>query len=492
MKTTPRQHQAAEFDRTRSMTNWCLWWDQGTGKTKVVIMTMDFLYGEGKIDALLVIAPGGVESNWVYDEIPKHCDTDGYRCFLWNTAKRHTKTYKEEWQDFLAHDGLKIMAINYNGIMTDDGAKAVRKFLDDNRVLYVCDEASAPGAIKNADTKTTKRVIASSKYARYRRVLSGTPVDDSPFQAYTQIRFADPNVWASIGINNYGQFKAFFGEWEKRRRTDGQQFPQLISYRNLDILSAKMYEIGSRVLKSDVVDLPPKVYTQVYYELTPRQWKIYRDLRDAFYVELGSEELTADLPITRLLRFQQICSGYLPSDDDEMLRSIWETQPPGQINNNNFDRNPRLIALAGALETVTGPTIIWAKYDIDVTAIEGLLRKRKLRYCIYDGRTSPEDRQRFKTEFQEGKYDVFLAKPSVAGRGITLTAATDVIYYNNTFSLEDRRQSEDRAHRIGLEHTVRYIDIVARGTVDEHILSVLRGKRDTASVVTGDSLDSWI
>jgi SNF2 family DNA or RNA helicase len=483
MTYLPREHQAREFERTKDLPNWCLWWDQGTGKSKVVIMTADHLFAQGKIDAVLIIAPGGVESNWVYDEIPKHSSTQNRLMMVWNTPKRHTKAHKDQFQELMEYDGLKVLAVSYSTIMTDDGAKAIRRFLDSFKVLYVCDEASAPGAIKNPNTKTTKRVIASSKYAKYRRLLSGTPVDDCPFQAYSQIRWADPNVWANIGITNFAQFKVFFGEWEKRRRSDGQQFPQLIRYQNLDILNKKMYEIGSRVLKTDVLDLPDKVYTQVYFEMSDRQWKLYRDLRDQFYVELTSgSELTAELPISRILRFQQITSGYLPTDDDEQLRSIWTDK----------DTNPRLKALAGALETTTGPTIIWAKYNIDIDAIVSLLKKRKLSYCIYDGRTSAEDRQRFKTEFQDGRYRVFLAKPSVAGRGITLTAATDVIYYNNSFSLEDRRQSEDRAHRIGLKHSVRYIDIIARGTVDEHILNVLRGKRDTAAVVTGDTLNSWV
>jgi len=182
MKTTPYPHQEAEFYRTRSLPNWALWWDQGTGKTKVIIDTMDFLYSEGKIDAMLVLAPGGVESNWIYDEIPTHSETVNWKGFVWSTGKRHTKKHKEAVRELFAHDGLKVLAVNFHSIMTDDCAKEVRRFLDNNRVLYVCDEASA---IKNANTKTTKttfdrdnRVVRyeeSTKESGSRPAVGGTP-----------------------------------------------------------------------------------------------------------------------------------------------------------------------------------------------------------------------------------------------------------------------------------------------------------------------------
>lgn len=472
----PRPHQLEELQRTADLPNWALWWDQGTGKTKVVIDTACYLYEVGKINAMLVIAPGGVEANWIYDELPKWM-TVAHEAFLWSSGKRHTKKYKAAWDNFLTFPALKVLAISYDAIMTDDGAKAVRKFMDKHEVLYVADETTA---IKTPDAKVTKRVVASSKHARYRRLLNGTPVEDSPFHAYTQVKWVDPSTWTRIGIKNYSEFKTFFGIWEKRRRRDGREFPSLVEHRNLDILQRTIYEVGSRVLKEDVLDLPEKIFTKVYFDISPKQRKHYDDLRDDYCTRLASGEMMdAEMAIVRLLRFQQITSGYLPAGEDEPIKAI-------------EDKNPRIQVLGNVLDSVPRKAIIWGKYDVDIDAIAELLRKRRHSFVTYDGRTSPEAREKAKQEFQNGDVRFFVAKASAAGRGLTLTAADTVIYYNNDFSCDRRKQSEDRAHRIGQTRHVTYIDIVAKGTVDEHILAVLRRKRSTSAIVTGDDLASWI
>jgi SNF2 family DNA or RNA helicase len=180
-----------------------------------------------------------------------------------------------------------------------------------------------------------------------------------------------------------------------------------------------------------------------------------------------------------MTRLQQICSGYLPADDEDDLRPIGKEQP-------------RLKRLLEILETVPRQAIIWAKYNIDVDEIARALGKAGHTFDIYDGRTPSDDRQRVKQDFQAGRFRFFLGKPTAAGRGLTLTAADTVIYYNNGWSLDDRLQSEDRAHRIGQKRTVNYIDIVGRGTIDEYILKILKEKRQLSAQVMGDEILPWI
>ena len=464
--------------RTKDLPNWCWWWDQGTGKSKMGIDTACYLYGEGKIEAVIVLAPKGVESNWAIDEFGTHLwEGVDASIALWDTGKRGTKRHQAMLKEMLAHPGLKVLCISYNGLMTTDGAKLVRSMLDKFDCLYIADEAEA---FKTPDTRTCKRVLASSKYAKYRRVMNGTPVEDSPFQAYSQVKFAEPNVWSQLGIRTFGQFRSFFGIFEKRTRKDGRSFPDLISYRNLDILNRCMYEYGSRVLKEDVLpDLPAKSYTKIYFDLTSEQKRVYRELKNDLFAELQAGlEVSAELAIVKLVRFQQITSGYVPADDEEGLVE--------------FEKNPRLDALKATLPRHAGQKIVWAKFSQEIDDIAKLLTEMGVSYAVYDGRTSPEDRQRYKEEFQAGKYEVFLAKQTAAARGLTLTAATTVIYFSNPFSLSLRKQSEDRAHRIGQHHPVLYIDLVARDTVDEHIITILCEKRDRSAIVTGDTLRSWL
>ncbi len=468
--------------RTKDLPNWCWWWDQGTGKSKMGIDTACYLYGEGKIDAVIVLAPKGVESNWAIDEFPRHLWDSIIPCIaLWDTGKRGTKKHKAMLKEMLEYPGLKVLCISYNGLMTTDGAKLVRGMLRENRCLYIADESDA---FKTPDTKTCKRVLASSKLATYRRVMNGTPVEDSPFQAYSQVKFAEPNVWAQLGIHNYGQFKAFFGIFEKRVITVGDKertYPALVRYQNMDLLHKSMYEYGTRVLKEDVLqDLPAKSYTKVYFDLTSEQRRVYKELREELFAELTAGlEVSAELAIVKLVRFQQITSGFVPADDTKELVRLGK-------------KNPRLDALKMALGAHFGQKIVWAKYTTEIDMIAKLLDEMEISYRIYDGRTSSADRQRHKEDFQAGAYEVFLAKQSAAARGLTLTAATTCIYFSNLFSLGLRKQSEDRAHRIGQHHPVLYIDLVARGTVDEHIIGTLRDKRERSAIVTGDTLRSWV
>lgn len=482
-KTDPRDHQRAEFDLSRSLEPRCLWWEMGCGKTKPVIDTAAELAAAREIDGLAVLAPGGVAENWIYDELPKHLHdgvADVARSMLWQTKRAGTQWHAREFEELLAHRGFPILAMTYDSLMTDRGAVAMKAFLKGGERMYVADEAtvfSRPGA------KTTKRVLASAEYARWKRVLNGTPVADSPFQAYSQVRFASRHAWRdAYEIANYEDFKHFFGRWVLQRSKDGKkQWPKLIDFRRLAQMHAVMDGIGSRLLKADVLDLPPKSYQQVYYELTPAQQRMYDSLRKQMYAEFpDGAEVTATLAIVQLTRFQQICSGYLPADDEDDLRRIDEKA------------HPRLDVLRELLLTVPRKAIIWAKYDIDIDEISQLCRKTKLSYVTYDGRTTPEQRQAAKRRFQEGDAQFFIAKPSAAGRGLTLTAADVVIYYNNRFGLDERLQSEDRAHRLGQERPVLYYDIVARNTVDEKILDALRNKREIAAMVTGDQLQDWI
>ncbi len=477
-KCVPEDYQWKAYLERRDTLNWGHWWDQGTGKTPVTLAQAAHLYREGKINAMLVLAPAGVEANWVRTEIPKHWPDIDMRSFWWSSKKSGTKKYAAAYERFISKgDHMKILCMSYNAMMTDRGAKACRKFMDDHDVFYVLDESTA---IKTPDAKTTKRVVASAKHARYRRCLNGTPVEDSPFALYTQIKFLDPYVWTSRGINTYTQFKSMFGIWKTAILGNGKSFPQLADYRNLDLLKECMYEAGDRILKEDCLKLPPKVFTKVYFDMTPTQWKLTDELKMHYTAQSASgEAIDAELAIVRLTRYQQIASGYFPKgeDDDELV-------PIMAVN-------PRIAALGSALDTVSGSVIIFAKYLMDIEAIKVLLKKRNMTWGTYVGATEEDRRETIKDLFQRGEIQVFLANKSAA-KGLTLTAASTVIFYNNLFSADIRKQQEDRAHRIGQTKTVRYIDIVAADSVDEHILATLRRKKDVASIVTGDQLTDWI
>ncbi len=370
--------------------------------------------------------------------------------------------------------------------MTARGFKFWKAFLNSRDCMYALDESPV---IKTPGSKRSKRITGSSKAAPFRRILTGTIVDDKPFDVYNQIRFLDPTVWHKIGCADFSAFKNTFGSWKKvptfwydknGNMREGER-PELIEYRNLELLKQIVAAHGSRLLKDDVLDLPPKLYSKRYYELTPAQRKAYKDLQTEFYTFLDSGEMvSASLVITRMLRLQQVTSGYLPSDDDDgTLISIG-------------DKNPRIDLLRECVEDAGHQVIVWAKYRQDITSILAALKDAKISAVRYDGQCNETEMGQAVDSFKAGEVQVFVGNPAKGSMGLTLVCAKTMIYYNNSYRLSQRTQSEDRFHRIGQEDPVHIIDLAAIDTVDTAIIDILRRKQELASFVQGDKIREWI
>ncbi len=490
-KTVPFAHQQAYLDAHMNDEVYGLTWEMGVAKTKPVIDTIGHLFEDGKINGALVLAPKAVAPNWTLDEIPAHLGVDPARCrvFLWNTQKANNQGFQDDLDVFMdtPDDMLAILVMSYDAIMTQrkkgakrgllKGKEAARKFLIERACMMVLDESAR---IKGPDTKRTKRVLAAGPYAKYRRIMTGTPVPNSPFDVFTQLRFLDPDVWKRMGCGTFAAFKAMFGVWIEHERNDnGQRFSTLVDYQNLAILNKVVDSMCERLLKDDVLDLPPKLYEKRTFTMAPAQKKLYDQVKKEFLVWLDNGDMiTAPLAITRMLRLQQITSGYCPTDDGGMVE---------------FEKNPRLSCLMDTIEDVPHQCIIWAKYQKDIDLIEAALLRAGKTCVVYDGRVNQTEREVRRAAFKAGKVKFFVANPAAAGEGLTLHMAKTCIYYNTTYKLGERLQSEDRAHRAGMDdRPVTYIDIVATGTIDTTILRALRTKFDLASQVTGDRMREWI
>lgn len=482
-KLPPFKHQKDTWDKSKDFTNYAILWEQGTGKSKVTIDTACHQYIQGNIDAVLVVAPNGVHYNWTSDEIPTHCPDNIYEhgmSFCFQTKKKSTIAHKKACKEIVGYKGgLKWLTMSYDAIMTKEGRAVAKNFLVNNRVFYILDEAQR---IKTPRAKRSMAIVASGKYAVSRRILSGTPVANSPFDVYNLMRFLDEDFWKPYGFSSFVVFRYYFGIFRKMvNPATGRNFDMLLDYANLDKLNEIIRDVSSRVTKEAVLDLPPKLYSKRYFDLSPGQNRCYETLKEEFMILLqDGQTITAPLAITRLLRLQQVTCGYLPIDDSDGELIMID------------DKNERLKVLKEIIEDTEGKTIIWARFTKDIDLIMELLEKMDRKPVRYDGSTDDDARAKAKEDFQKGDATDFVASAAAAGEGLTLHAARTVIYYNNNFSLTQRLQSEDRAHRIGQEHPVIYYDIIARDTVDEHIVNSLRKKQNIASVVLGDNLKEWL
>lgn len=478
-KTEPYEHQLREMREGVGEVGRGLFWEPGCGKTKPVVDTAAHLYLNDDVNGLLVVAPSGVHDAWVLDEVPTHLRPDveeRTEVHAWRTPSAKTMWHRRRVSELVAHPGLSVLCMNVSGLMTEEGRRSAKDFLTARRCMFVVDESQL---MKTPGSKRTRRLMAAKNYAAYRRVLTGTVVHEGPFDVYSQLKFARPDVWDEYGCRTFDAFKARYGVWE-RGYANGRHFPSLVNYRNLDELGRAIESVGSRVRKDQVLDLPPKIYHTRYFDLSPAQSRVYDELERDLRSEIrDGDVVTAEASIAIWNRFRQVTKGFARVEDGRVSR---------------FDENPREAALIRVLEEFPGPKIVWCEEDPEVEDVLRVLRGLGVTHVRYDGAVSGTARIDAKRAFQrDGTAEVFVSKPSVGGPGLTLHRAKTVVYYSNSWSMGSREQSENRPHRPGMgSEPLNCVDIVARGTVDVRQIGVVLQKCVVAGKVYGDPLGGRI
>ena len=471
-KTDPYKHQLTALERSWNKETFAYFMEMGTGKTKVLIDNMAMLYDKGKINGALIIAPKGVVGTWSNQEIPAHLPTHiNNVSVLWQALINQKQQDKLNTLFKTGHD-LHILIMNVEAFSTPKGTTFAKKFLSCHKTLMAIDESTT---IKNPKAKRTKNILDLSRFAKYRRILTGSPVTKNPLDLYSQCEFLNPEL---LDFTSYYAFRNRYAEM-KTLHMYGRQIQVVSHFKNLEELSEQLKTFSYRVLKEECLDLPPKIYMKREIELSPEQKKVYKQMKEEALAHLNGKAQTTMTVLTQLMRMQQITCGHFVADDGT-------TQ---EIKHN------RLNELLDILEEVEGKVIIWAHWQRDVKIIKEALLKEYGPGSVVDyyGLTPQDQRQKNKDKFQKDKKcRFFIGTPQTGGYGLTLTAANTVIYYSNGYDLEKRIQSEDRAHRIGQKKSVTYIDIMADDTVDLKITKALRKKINIASEVMGEELRSWI
>jgi SNF2 family DNA or RNA helicase len=446
--------------------------EMGTGKTKVLIDNMSMLYDKGKIDGALIIAPKGVVKTWYEQEIPTHLPNHIENVtVLWQSNINKTQQEKLETL-FEIETALHILVMNVEALSTEKGVKFAYKFLNSHKTLMAIDESTT---IKTPTAKRTKNIIGLGKIAKYKRIMTGSPVTKNPLDLYTQCEFLDPYL---LDFTSYYAFRNRYAEM-KTMHLRGRSIQVVDEFKNLDELSETLQGFSYRVLKEHCLDLPPKNWIKRHITLSKEQQKVYDQMKKAAMAILNGKVTSTMTVITQLMRLQQITCGHFVADDGS-------TQ---EIKNN------RITELMDVLDEIEGKAIIWGHWQKDIQNIVDEIEKVHGPGSVvsYYGLTPQDERQDNIRKFQSDPRCRFLVgTPSTGGYGITLTAANTVIYYSNGYDLEKRLQSEDRAHRIGQKKNVTYIDIIAEKTVDEKIVKSLRDKINIASEVMGEELRDWI
>jgi SNF2 family DNA or RNA helicase len=514
-KTEPYQHQREAFMLQRDIKHFALLMGMGTGKTKLTLDTVAYNYDRGRIDILIVVAPKGVHRNWIEKEIPEHLpDWTNYRAATWMSPSKAKVADRKAVEHVLepGFEGLRVIAFNMEAFRDSTkcpAAKLIRKIVNSLRVFMVIDESSK---IKTPGSKRTMALRTLGKYTTAKRILTGTPVTQGPLDLYSQFNFLDPNI---LGFDNFITFKHYFAEWERElnmqryreinanRQARGLppdpeagMYETLTGYKNIETLKKLIAPHSYRITKEECLDLPEKIYMSRFVEMSDEQRKIYNKIVRQSIIELEGEQVTINHVLTKLLRLQQVLGGFVP------IEEFGESEPiPGP--------NLRIESLMDMIGESNGKWIIWARFRAEIKAIQAALWEGYGAFSavMYYGDVKDEDRTRAINRFQGeqpiienhavvGKEPIpdheqarfFIGQQHSGGYGLTLTAAENVDYYSNDFSLEARLQSEDRAHRIGQDKHVTYTDQECPGTVDSKIISALKNKMNLADMVTGDSI----
>ena len=475
-KTKPYAHQLTALEKSWEKQVYAYFMEMGTGKSKVLIDNISMLYDKGKINGALIIAPKGVYQNWYNSEIPTHLvDHIDKKMVLWQAMINKTQAKKLNTL-FKTGEELHILIMNVEAFSTKKGVDFAHKFLNCHNALIAVDESTT---IKNPGAKRTKNILGLSKYSKYRRILTGSPVTKSPLDLYTQCYFLSP--W----LLDHSSFYTFKNRYAVMRTANfgGRSVQIVVGYRNLAELSEKLKPFSYRVLKDDCLDLPKKTFMKRIVQLSDEQKKVYSQMKQTALAFLNGKAATTATVMTQLMRLHQITCGHFTSDDGTT-----------QVLKNN-----RIDELINLLHEVHGKVVIWAHYRHDIETIVEHIKKEfntDVDNCVmtYYGDTSVEDRQKAIKEIQDPDSPVrfLVGTPQTGGYGITLTAASTMIYYSNGYDLEKRQQSEARIDRIGQTKPMTYVDIIAEDTVDERIVKALRKKINIASQVMGEELKDWI
>jgi SNF2 family DNA or RNA helicase len=464
-KTTPYEHQRNALIKGAKELNFAYFLEMGTGKTKVAIDNVAYLYQEKLINTAIVIAPNSVYKNWI-KEIETHSPISDYTMFIW----------KDDVKINYQIDKLNYVLMNIEALSHKSGFEFLLKLVIDTgqKAMMIIDESTT---IKNDKAKRSKNICKLSSHIKYKRILTGSPVTKSPLDLYQQCAFLSKDL---LGYPSFVAFRARYAVMKQINMGPNRVILIPQYYTNLDELEAKIKKFSFRVRKVDCLDLPEKIYQQRYVNLTKEQIKVYEELRKYARSVIEDKEVSFANKLTEILKLHQVCNGYLKTDDGEIVP---------------FDNDPKLEELLSIIEESDGKFIIWANYIHNIKTIVKTLRKEygdESVVSIY-GEITTENRKKAVEEFQgNDKVRFFVGNPSTGGYGLTLTAASYVVYYSNNYNLEIREQSEDRAHRIGQTKSVTYIDLIIDKTIDSHIISALKRKIKISAETMGEEIKNWI
>ena len=517
--TIPMEHQVRAENWSYNKEFFAYFMEQGTGKSKTTIDVASNWFLDGIIDAVMVIAPNGVHKQWGVEQIPTHSPIETETVVFKSGAgkslkdKIHHIIYEPDTQR------LKWFMVNVEAFSYPTYLSLFKEFVTRYRCFIVIDEVTA---IKNPDAKRTQNIIrglakctwrgkaltSCIPLATRRAILTGTPVTNSPFDLWAMFEFLKPGYFD----RSFYSFKAHYG---LQRKVDMWQGPvqravtmplkaeeikeirEAVSAKDIESVCAK-YGISERdvqyivdnpscdvpykylgelkesiqndaffISKDECLDLEPKIYKRRVIQMDDEQLRLYTELEEQYITEFEGQEVSVLNKLTLYTRLSQICGGFIPYEDEET--GLWKPTSIG--------KNPKAEALIEELMLCDYPCIVVTRFTAEANYLYDLISEKltSLSVGLYIGsRKEPKDPIE---AFKQGQLHVLIANEKMISKGHNLQNAHNVFFYSNSYSLEDREQTEDRIHRKGQTEKCLYMDFIMEGSIDMKVYSALKMKK---------------
>ena len=453
--------------QSRPARGWAYFMEQRCGKTPTMLNEIALLRRDYDLLWCVLLSPNSFKDEWVNETAAFGAP---FSAFAMESSNR------KEAQRWIARqkDG-GLLVVNYEALNSAENL-AVIKPLINMRCLLVADESIK---IKNRSSRTTRAALELSKSAWFKRILTGKPTTQGPHDLYAQLRFIgelngiDPVVFR----NTYCEMGGFQGKVVK-------------GVKNEDQLHEILERCSFNARKVDWLKTPGKDYASRRIKLTDAQMDAYETMRDEFMTDLANGVIvTADQVITKILKLQQISSGFIRDEEGD---THWLVAP---------ERNPKVVALKEMLDDeIDSKVIIVCQSKASLGVLEGQLAPYGVA-CIRGSAWHKENERDVTSEKFRFNTDrncrVMLAQTVAVKYGHTLMGSPeagpcyDVVFYENSYSLDDRAQVEERPQGVGQLVPITITDFVA-SQQDERIVEALRRKEDVASIVMNYARETGI
>jgi SNF2 family DNA or RNA helicase len=461
IKVKPYQHQVDAFrfacekfgliqGKTKSSSGVALLMEMGTGKSLTGISISGALYLNGKISRVLVVCPLSITSVW-QEEYGKFADFPYQVTILRGSSEKK----RQQLAELSEGDFLQVVIVNY-----ESAWRLEPELIRYNAGLIIADEGHK---IKENRTAQSKCMHDLGARAPYKLLLTGTVISGKELDVFSQYKFLNPSIF---GSSFYGFRNAFFymGGY-------GNHIP-IFKKAMTDTFLQKMHSVAFRVTKAECLDLPEITEEVRNIELEDKAMKIYEKLQTESFAELEKGEVSAVNVLTKLLRLSQLTGGFLTDDEGKISKVS----------------SAKLSALEDIIDTSLSDgkkLVVIARFIPEMDEIEKMLQNKGIKYsCIRGG---IKDRDEQIRSFQEDPETmVFLGQIQAAGLGITLTAASTMVFYSMDYSMANFDQAKARIHRVSQTENCHYIYLICKKTVDVRVLHALREKIDLAKSLVDD------